>query len=415
VVGIDNETPVVILGSAYGLADLGILRSLGRLGVPLYVVSSNPQELAFRSRYCSGKILSDICEFTEKSVLNLLNVGGKIGRRSILIPTTDQGVTFLANNAEALSEWFIFPHQTAELIHSASSKKGMYYLAKKYKIPTPEAVFPQSKQDVLESLETASFPIMLKEIHRWKSKEIDKVIVHSRRELVEKYDAMENPEHPNLMLQEYIPGRDENVWMFNGYFDRYSNCLFGITGRKIRMWPVHQGFTILGVCLKNETLVKTTIEFMKAIGYQGIVDVGYRFDARDRKYKVLDINPRIGSTFRLFVADEGMDVARALYLDMTGQSIGASVSDDGRKWLVEDLDLASFFLCFLDRSLSLKQWINSYRGVAEAAYFALDDPLPFLRMLEDHVKNRGHIVEVFRRLKSNNGRIEECIGARGID
>jgi len=48
------------------------------------------------------------------------------------------------------------------------------------------------------------------------------------------------------MLQEYIPGSSETSWMFNGYFDGESRCLFGATGYKIRQYPLSGGFTTLG-------------------------------------------------------------------------------------------------------------------------------------------------------------------------
>ena len=57
------------------------------------------------------------------------------------------------------------------------------------------------------------------------------VIVHSFEELIENYSAMEDPETPNLMLQEYIPGDDDQIYIFNGYFDRSSRCLAGFTGQ----------------------------------------------------------------------------------------------------------------------------------------------------------------------------------------
>ena len=119
---------------------------------------------------------------------------------------------------------------------------------------------------------------------------------------------------------------------------------------------------------------------MKAIGYHGILDIGYRYDRRDGQYKVLDVNPRIGCTFRLFTATNGMDVARALYLDMTGQPVAPAQAAEGRKWIVEDFDLFSAIRSWRDGTLKLKDWVRSFRGVEEAACFALDDPLPFLMM-----------------------------------
>ena len=134
---------------------------------------------------------------------------------------------------------------------------------------------------------------------------------------------------------------------------------------------------------------------MKAVGYRGILDIGYRFDVRDGLYKVLDVNPRIGATFRLFVGDNGMDVARALYLDLTGQAVPPSRPRIGRKWVVEDLDLASSLRYRLEGKLGLWEWLRSFRGLEEGAWFAWDDPVPFLLMLGALLSN---LWAGFRRL-----------------
>ena len=74
---------------------------------------------------------------------------------------------------------------------------------------------------------------------------------------------------------------DDSIWMFNGYFNEKSDCLFGMTGRKIRQSTIHTGVTSLGVCLKNQVVDEMTRGFMKSIGYKGILDIGYRYDMRD--------------------------------------------------------------------------------------------------------------------------------------
>lgn len=302
----NNSIPVLVLKSSdyYGL---GILRSLGRLGIPIYTVSDDPSAPAFLSRYCRASYVCDIARFTEESVGDLLDIGSRIGQRSILIPTTDDGVIFVVDHADALKQWFMFPNQEAGLVHSLCSKKKMYYLARKLGVPTAEAAFPQARENVLSFVKEAVFPIVVKPIHSRQGQGV--VIARTERELIEKYDEMEDPDDPNIMLQEYISGGDDTVWMFNGYFNENSDCLVGFTGKKIRQWPAHQGLTSLGICQRNEHVDRVTREFMKRIGYKGILDIGYRYDARDGQYKVLDINPRIGCTFRLFVADNGMDVA----------------------------------------------------------------------------------------------------------
>ncbi|HET7227057.1 MAG TPA: hypothetical protein VFJ55_00325 [Chthoniobacterales bacterium] len=118
-----------------------------------------------------------------------------------------------------------------------------------------------------------------------------------------------NGRDPGLILQEYIAGGDATVWMFNGYFNEESECLFGATGRKLRQFPAHRGSTSQGISEKNEAVEAQTARLMKAVRYRGPLDMGYRFDARDGQYKLLDVNRGIGSTFRLFAAENGLDVS----------------------------------------------------------------------------------------------------------
>jgi len=74
--------------------------------------------------------------------------------------------------------------------------------------------------------------------------------------------------------------------------------------------------------------------------------------------------------------DSGMGVARVQYLHMTGQPIRAGHALPGRKWMVEDLDLDSAFRYWRDGNLTVREWLRSFRGVQESAYFAADDPRP---------------------------------------
>ena len=379
----DVSTPVVVVSCKLGA--LAIMRSLGRLGVPVYGVDSDPQSPAMLSRYCRERFLFSPDPTRPKEFLDrIVEVGRRLGRRAILIPTSDETAQFVVDHAEALGQWFIFPRNEPAMIGRLVSKKGMYELALEHDIPTPVTLFPECLDDVKAFLPKIAFPVMLKGIfgNRLQNQGKDKmVVVHSPAELIDRYRAMEDPEMPNLMLQEYIPGDDDQIYIFNGYFDRESRCLASFTGHKIRQFPIHVGCASLGVCRSNEEVARTTIRFMKAIGYQGILDIGYRYDHRDGKYKVLDANPRVGQAFRLFVAENDMDVVKSLYLDLTGQAQCAIVPREGRRWLIEDFDVISSLHYFQEGTLRPLQWLRSFWGVEEAAWFSWRDPRPFLAML----------------------------------
>jgi D-aspartate ligase len=385
----DVSTPVVVVNCKLGA--LAIMRSLGPLGVPLYGVDADPRSPAMLSRYCRESFLFGLDEKSGPMDFldRLLEAGRRVGRPAILIPTSDETAQFVVDHAEPLAGQFIFPQNSPEMIARLVSKKGMYELALEIGVPTPITLFPRSLDDVMAFLTKITFPVMLKGIYgnRLQSRTQTKmVIVHSPEELIANYKVLEDPVMPNLMLQEYIPGGDDQIFIFNGYFDRHSRCLAGFTGHKIRQFPIHVGCASLGVCRSNEEVASTTVRFMQAIGYQGILDIGYRYDARDGRYKVLDANPRVGQAFRLFVAENDMDVVKSLYLDLTGQKQFAIVPREGRRWLIEDFDVISSFHYFREGSLNLRDWVRSFKDIEETAWFSWKDPRPFVKMMGQLLK-----------------------------
>jgi D-aspartate ligase len=380
----DNEknTPVLILNCQIGA--LAIMRSLGSLGVTLYGVDDDKNAPAFASRYCRGKYVKALDEQRPQEYLDfVIRIGKQLEKKAILIPTSDELSVFVAEYADKLSEYFLFPRNDLRLVKDLMSKEGMYELATRHGVPTAFTVFPRTLRDVQEYADGGAFPVMLKGIlgNRLQARTgVKMMIVHTKEELVEAYKELEDPDQPNLMIQEYIPGGDDQIYIFNGYFNEQSECLAGFTGHKIRQFPVHVGCASLGICKWNQEVADITTAFMKTVGYKGILDIGYRLDPRNGKYKVLDINPRVGQAFRLFVAEDGMDVVRALYKDLTGQLVLKRPPREGRKWVIENYDIVSSLHYYQEGSLGIGDWLRSFKGVEEGAWFSWKDPMPFILM-----------------------------------
>jgi len=357
------------------------------------------------SRYLRSRRRIDLTEGSSDSVIEqLLHAADAFDRRPIVIPTSDQTSVLVDEYRDVLLGRVVIPRQPRGLATSLADKRTMARLATAHGVPTPTIVFPTNIDDVRRYADEGVFPVMLKGIDGARLKARTgwrMVVVEDRRRLEQLYRESEDPAAPNLMLQEYIPGGDDDIWMFNGYFDGNSDCLVGFTGRKIRQSPIHTGATSLGVCLPNTEVEETTVRWMKELGYRGILDIGYRFDARDGRYKVLDVNPRIGATFRLFVAPNGMDVVRALYLDLTDQPVPTAALWSGRRWINEGADLKSSLLYAREGTLRPGSWVASLRGIREGAYFAWDDLKPFLRMAGSLVRDpvRKHLGAPVRRYR----------------
>ena len=71
----------------------------------------------------------------------------------------------------------------------------------------------------------------------------------------------------------------------------------------------------------NPQLAALATRLCERVGYCGIADLDFRYDRRDGRYKLVDFNPRTGAQFRLFENAAGVDVVRALHLDLTGRPV----------------------------------------------------------------------------------------------
>jgi len=385
--GIDVSTPVFVLRrtrNPFHHGGLAITRSAGAWGVPVHAVQESRWSPAAWSRYEKGRLSLPADASDDRWLRALLEAGRRIGR-AVLVPIDDVAAVFVEDHALALAECFTFPARPAGLTRRLSDKRALHHLAGELDIPVPDAVFPAEEGDVAAYAATGEFPVVVKQIDAWHSARGNDApsvtIARDGRELLLAYRRMESDAAPNVMLQQYIPGTSESVWMFNGYFDADSVCRFGAAGVKLRQRGPHTGPTTLGLCAPNPTVEDQTLRLMRAVGYRGILDLGFRYDARDGGYKLLDVNPRVGGSFRLFTGDAGMDVLRALYLDLTGQPVPRAIPRHGRRWIVEPYDLVAAVQLGREGELGLRRWRRSLRGVQEAAWFDPRDPLPFLGMV----------------------------------
>jgi D-aspartate ligase len=385
----DTTVPALVLKlDSYALhhGGLGVVRSLGRLGIPVYGVYRERLVPAAVSGYLSGRFIwRGEAEDEDRFLDGMAMIGERLGRPAVLVPTDDLGAILVSQHAATLSRWFRLPEPPPGLVHLVASKRGLDELCGKLGIPCPQVSYPSSRHDVEEYAARAGFPVVAKAIEPWllpAGAGLNSTsILHSPEDLLDLYRRLEGHSAGNLMLQEYIPRACAQDWFFHGYCDARSRCLVSFTGVKLRSYPPYAGATSLGRCQDNQTLRGHAEQLLHAIGYRGIMDLDYRLDLRDGEYKLLDFNPRVGAQFRVFEDDAGVDVVRALHLDLTGREVRRRPQSDGRVFVVEQSDLLASLGYHRAGDLSLRSWLSSLRGTRrELAWFSRDDLAPFLLM-----------------------------------
>jgi predicted ATP-grasp superfamily ATP-dependent carboligase len=363
---------------------VGAIRSLGRLGVPMYAITEDRFTPAGVSRYVTRAFVwpTTGLESPERLVEGLLRIGRRIGRPTVLIPTDEEAAVLVAEHAAPLTEaGFRTPPVDPALPRRLASKQGLYELCLAHGVPAPRSAFPESPAEIAEFAETARFPVVAKNREAFERRRRPAVPGTTRiagpRELLAL--AREWGERPGVILQEYLPREQAEDWIVHGYFDaeRTPRALF--TGVKVRSWPPHAGMTACAYVVPNPELAALAERFVRRIGFSGIVDLDVRFDRRDGRYKLLDFNPRMGAQFRLFETAAGVDVVRALHLDLTGRRIPPARQVDGRRMVVENIDLPAL-LAYRRSGYRTPSAPRRARDT-ELAWLARDDVKPFLAML----------------------------------
>jgi predicted ATP-grasp superfamily ATP-dependent carboligase len=358
---------------------LGIVRSLGRRGIPVYVLDDQYCISSF-SRYATRVVRVDDLLDERKTVDAVLELGRRFNLRNwVLFPTRDETVAAFSRYRAELSEFFRVTTGEWASIQWAWDKKKTYELATTLDIPCPKTFNPKNA-DELTSLYSC-LPLAIKPAIKenffyatgakaWRA--------DTAEELNNLYDKAARQIKPEeILIQEIIPGDGR---------EQYSYCAFvrdgrphsTLTARRARQRPREFGRSASYV----ETVELPEIEelserFLRAINYHGLVEIEFKRDPRDGKYKLLDVNARAWGFHRIGPAS-GVDFPYLLFADQMGLPVEQVRANAGVGWLRLLTDIPTAFADLADGTLSLGAYFRSLRATRVEAVFSWDDPLPFL-------------------------------------
>jgi D-aspartate ligase len=146
--------------------------------------------------------------------------------------------------------------------------------------------------------------------------------------------------------------------------------------RKLRHFPLDFGLGSLNETVRMDLLEEQVVRFLNTIAFTGVCGLEFKRDLRDGHFKFIEINARFELAHHL-VATAGIDVARAMYADLTGCHLGADQPYRvGLRWICLTLDLKASRALFARGELSFSDWMRSMRKVRTEALLTWDDPWP---------------------------------------
>jgi D-aspartate ligase len=366
--------PAVVLGvSPTGLA---VVRSLGRKGVPVIAIDSDPWAIGRFSKYARFVKINKK-NWEEALFEKLLAIASGCQDKPVLFCAEDAYLSFLAGYASKLREDYRLPSSlNRDTINLFLDKENFYKMCFEQRVELPATYFPQDLGQIEDLAERLRYPCIIKPClgHLWRRKLRGKKMVEVRTplELVTRYKQLASWDN-RLIIQEVIPGGDDCIYVFGGSFGRNSEPLAVFTGRKLRQFPPRFGSASLAESAWQPEVADISIALLRRLKFHGICGTEFKKDPRDGNFKMMEINLRPTLWFSITEAS-GVDVTYAIYRELVGSPVPRNqVQKNGIRWVYPARDVVSSIYYFWHRDLYLQDWLHSLRNRKVYAIFAGDD------------------------------------------
>jgi D-aspartate ligase len=322
----------VIIGSDFRA--LGVVRSLGRQGIPSIIVD-NIHRAAWFSRYVVKRHTWRGPMDSQLFLHYLLTIAKEQHlERWILIPTTDDVVELIARNTQPLAQLYQLVTPDWEVVRWANDKRLTYQMARELGVACPETWYPTSEEQ-LRTLPIA-FPAIIKaaisiQLHR--ALHLKALPANNHEELLTQYRIATSLIKPDeIIVQEMIPG-DGRTQFSIGAFCKEGRMLLAMTARRTRQYPIDYGLNSCFVeALEVPQLFEPASKLLRFMRLSGMVEVEFKYDERDGQYRLLDINARPWGWHSL-CHDCGLDFPYIQYCDAQGQPPCHVVPRYGQHWV----------------------------------------------------------------------------------
>ncbi|GAB2806116.1 hypothetical protein GCM10027073_43500 [Streptomyces chlorus] len=340
---LDTRVPAVILRvdrNPFHHGTLGAVRSLGRAGVEVHVVADESRSPVRSSRYVHRLHTPPLPGASADDILAVLRrVAERIARPAVLVPMDDASAIAAGRLRDALAPSYLLPAMPGTLPERVADKAELAAVCASADLPHPKTLIPDSPERAAADATRLGLPVVAKWSRPWLlpagSGLRSTLLVRSAQQARELYLRSEEAGSP-LLLQAYLPPGPNRDWFFHGYADHSGVVRAGGPGVKRLAWPRGAGLTAVGSWVPNPQVRALAERLTGELGYRGVFDLDFRRCPAPGRYHLLDFNPRPGAQFRLFEDRAGLDVVRALHLDLTGRPLPDGGPVAGRAFVVEN-------------------------------------------------------------------------------
>lgn len=366
----DVKGALIIEGHVQGLSNV---RSIGELGVPVYVVDST-RCLAQHSKYCT-KFFKCPPYNGDEFVPFLVNLAKKEGLSNWLVmASNDHIVQQLSMHKEELMPYYklILPNYSE--LCKIINKWSLAQMANSVGVHVPATCDMSSILDA----EHFRYPVLIKGkegLSFYKAFHKKVIRIDDFQALKQQLERFGDSE--DCFVQEEIQNKKKEVVSFTCFAVDGKIKAYWM-GVKLREHPVEFGTATFAESVLYEGVLNEAAPLVAILHYSGVCEIEFMYDDRDKCYKLIEINPRTWLWVGLAKAC-GCDYAKLLYnYAYNNQQDYPNNYIVGLKWINLMTDLPYSIAAILKRQLPVSSYFKSIRGKKIHAVWDWHDLLPGL-------------------------------------
>lgn len=223
----------------------------------------------------------------------------------LLLGSDDVHARVFSKNKEWLeSLGYVVPYIDFDLLDDITQKRRFYEICDQLDIPYPQTWYFDCSDRTLEMpVQEFSYPLIAKPSNSAQFQEA--TIAHKKKiyeiqdadELTRVWKSIRDSDYDNLLvIQDFIPGGDENIHTLTLYANEDGETVMGAGGTVCLQ---DHDPTALGnpLCILGEEvrpIIDAGKKFLKAVGYHGFANFDIKYDERDGQYRFFEVNTRCG-------------------------------------------------------------------------------------------------------------------------
>ena len=299
--------------------------------------------------------------------------------RIVVFPTEDLQLEHLHHLYDRIEEFCFLPFNRENLLLTID-KYAQYSSCEKLGVPYPRTVLIGDLCSI-ESILSLPFPVIVKP----NRKEHHSTGVFRNLRLADHCAFERNvadirkwvSQGKVFIASEIIPGSGSKVYAYVGYRDKKGNTLNEWTGKKLSQYPNDFGSFASASNQAPVEILHQGRALLEGMNLFGIVEPEFKYDHRDGKFKLTEINLRSMMWHRVGNLS-GVDIEYAQYLDAIEEKVQKQTQ-------IKDKDIHLVYLRhevlnLLTRRGYVRVFISNIFGSAETHFALYDkgDIKPFL-------------------------------------